>query len=287
MPRTSAPSPRPRPHAPAAARALAAAIGVCAASALALSPLAGCGSYTIYPEVPGQYVEADPNTTPVVEVTRKSLAWVIEHYPVGLANTGAGLQIAVNPPPGMLPKNTAKILADLGPGVVLYGPDTASLPTYHVGRVTVRGLEGRVEIFRPVFRAAASQGPLDGSAHQPVSVRLTGTFNRWRVEQTIPRAPGSLPLPPHADPEVAEAARRAADPANKNPSKNPAQPPVDSPVEPLLEPTTEPSVDSDAAPTAEPLPLPPLPPEDPVEPLPPDDGRDNPYITPDAWQPPR
>lgn len=144
------------------------------AAALAVA-LTGCAGYTTYPAPESGGADAafnSPNVPPAPDVIYTALAYTIDRFPVD------GLY-AINLPPELDPKRVDYIFGLLkDPDARTLTQGTENLPTYHVGRIWIRGAGAEVDVFRPVTDIP---GPDGAQVTQLVTVKLTPRFTRWRV----------------------------------------------------------------------------------------------------------
>jgi len=165
--------------------------GLAAASVLA----GGCVASTAYPARPGQDFSSRNVSHPAIEeICIEALTYVLERHPVPeevARPTDDGGVFAVNCPIGMHPRVYRRVVEACGPLARPLTPETEGLPTFHVGRIVVRGEKAEIDIHRPIL----DLGSTDELAYQPITLFIEGGFKPWRVQRTRPWAPGSFPLP--------------------------------------------------------------------------------------------
>lgn len=189
-----------------------------ALAAAAVGGLGGCVGYASYPPVPGDTAINDPNHPPVNEMMAIGLRWAAERYPVDPADPNAAF--AVNLPVGVRPETYEFVLGRIGGGAMPLTHATASLPTFHVKRVRVRGDSGQVDILRPVLELSPS--PTGEPVYQEVTVRMEGGWQPWRVvgRREWSLGAGQAPEPNYLDDLLR--ARRPAPPPPAAASEEPA-----------------------------------------------------------------
>lgn len=175
------------------------------AAALTLA-LTGCAGYTTYPapQAGSDAAFNSPNVPPAPDVVYTALAYTIDRFPVDGP-------YAINLPAQLDPKRVAYIFDLLkDPDARTLTQGTENLPTYHVGRIWIRGGSAEVDVFRPVTDIP---GPEGGQVTQMVTVKLEPRFTRWRVASARSAAIGVASPPELAfrdQPETATAS--AAEP---------------------------------------------------------------------------
>lgn len=225
-------------------------LGICG---LALAAgLAGCVSYASYPPVPQNTASNDPNNPAMEEVMMVGLRWVATKYPPGPVSPigerpATPAEIAVNLPPGIKPAVYRRVAAAV-PGGHPLTSETASLPTYHVSGIRVRGDEASIWIFRPALDLGPS--PAGGPVHQEVKLWLRGGFQPWHVVSSLEHTPGTGEMPElsYYEPEPPPI-RHASLPAEGTYKPAPRAAPIVTGTE-----QTPPAGDSPAMPTTEPPP---------------------------------
>lgn len=166
------------------------------AGAMALGFTGGCVGYASFPYEEGgknQFATQDPNTPPADELIALSLDWVTAKYPPrGVVATEASY--TVNMPKGVRRDVYDRILKRLGDKAAPLTPETAErLPIYHVGRLWVRGREATVDVLRPVMEGP--RGPGGSVLYQPITLRIEGGFEPWRVRRHQVWEVGTVPVP--------------------------------------------------------------------------------------------
>jgi hypothetical protein len=203
-------------------------LSLLAAAAIAATP--GCVGYSSYPEV-DSLAPSSPNFIQVKPVITSALKEVVRRYHPDWAGP-----FAINLPPEMTPESQADILRDLGPDARPMTPQTQHLPTYHVGRVWVRGPKAKVDVVRPVLELGPA--PDGGIVYQGVTVWLDAGLNPWQVDFIQPWSM-AVAAPPDANFVQLPAAR----PEPTEPSTEPATEP---PAEPAAEPEPGPNTGDSA-----------------------------------------
>jgi hypothetical protein len=160
-----------------------------ALTATLAAALAGCVSYANYPPVPKNVAINDPNTPAMEEVMIAGMQWVTAKYPAG----PEGTPFAVNLPPGTKPVVYQRIVAAAGKDAQPLTADTASLPTYHVVAMRVRGDQANIWIDRPV--TAFGNTPQGDGVYQEVKLWLQGGLSPWHVVNVLERTPGTAEIP--------------------------------------------------------------------------------------------
>lgn len=213
-----------------------------AATALtATLALAGCVSYASYPPVPKNIAINDPNTPAMEDVMVAGIQWVTMKYPAG----PEGTPFAVNLPPGTKPAVYRHVTAAAGKDAQPLTADTATLPTYHVVSLRVRGDQANIWIDRPV--TAFGNTPTGSAVYQEVKLWLQGGLSPWHVVNVLERTPGAaeIPEPNFYQPEPTGAPR-------PSPERDPVYKPAPKP-QPAAAPQGE-------APAEQPKPESPIPP---------------------------
>ena len=159
--------------------------------------MGGCVSYASYPAVAQNTATNDPNTPAMEEVMMAGLRWVVNKYPPGpVSPTGEAPEtptdIAVNLPPGVKPAVYLHV-ASAVPGGHPLTARMATLPTYHVGGIRIRGDEASLWVFRPAVDLG--QSATGGPVYQEVRVWLRGGFQPWHVVSSLESTPGTGEMP--------------------------------------------------------------------------------------------
>lgn len=202
------------------------AVGGCVAAAV----IGGCASYANVPEPESSPSVTSPNARQPRAAMTAALQRVLRQYPPGRGTNA----FAVNLPPQVSPVNADELIARLGPGAELASPGNRDLPTYHVGRIWIRGAQAKVDVFRPVVELG--RGADGVYEQQAITVWLQGGIGPWHTVRTQKWAVGAFPRPEVFEPEIYEGAE----------PETPAQTPA--PAEPAAEPTPQPSPTPDAPP---------------------------------------
>ncbi|MCC6675780.1 MAG: hypothetical protein IT436_01425 [Phycisphaerales bacterium] len=212
--------------------------GIGAAGLVMLAALGGCVGYASYPYEEGgknTFANQDPNTPPADELIYLSLDWVTSKFPPpGGVSTEASY--AINIPKGVRRDVYDRILKKLGDKAAPLTPETAqSLPIYHIGRLWVRGRNAKVDVLRPVLEGP--RGPGGQVLYQPVTLRIEGGFEPWRVRRHQVWEVGTVPIPELYYYPDYDGARRQYYPQARMPETHPVVDVPDSrePVEPLVE----------------------------------------------------
>ncbi len=167
----------------------------------------GCvGHNVINPVADGERGFSNPNSDPIPPLMIEAVRWVATRYPpeesaewsVGAASLpedgATGPRFAVNLPQGVNRLVYKRVCDLIGFGAVPMQPGYESLPTYHVSRIWVSGDEARVDVIRPI---KGLPGGADGRpVTQPITVRLRGGLQPWRVTSHNVWSFNSLPTPP-------------------------------------------------------------------------------------------
>lgn len=304
--------------------ALGCACGLAMLAGVALGP-SGCVSYANWPPVPDDTAFNDPNNPATEEIMMASLRWAINKFPPEgdilaterppanperrvFAREATPLpqiqpRAAVNLPTGVKPVvyrrvanyagglNTAGTRFDGGRGgVVPLTPETANLPTYHVGFIRIRGDEAVATVFRPVLSMGgqAMTGPVQ---YQEIKLGLRGGLRDWAVDSIRPYGLGGRPAP---EPNfyVPEPVPGSARPMTTEPERVDLPPvPQSAPVLREVQPPVSNSAGDPApAPMAAPAPQPAaqpvpadVPPEPQFDPIPP--PQDPPKVDPSTIDP--
>lgn len=176
--------------------------------ALAIAALVGpgcVGHNVINPVADGERGFSNPNSDPIPPLMIESVRWVATRYPpedsaewsVGASlpeDGAAGPRFAVNLPQGVNRLVYGRVCELIGFGAVPMQPGYESLPTYHVSRIWVSGDEARVDVIRPI--KGMNSGPEGRPVTQPITVRLRGGLQPWRVTSHNVWSFNSLPTPP-------------------------------------------------------------------------------------------
>ncbi|MBA4040032.1 MAG: hypothetical protein C0468_06895, partial [Planctomyces sp.] len=166
-----------------------------------LAGAAGCVSsgYTNWPPVGGDTASNDVNFGGVPPAIIEAVYWTSRRFPPvadPVPGSAYDQPFAVNLPPGLSTAWQDQLLRRIGPGGDLLRTDNDQLPTYHVARVTIRGLRAEIDVIRPVLGLAAPSDDPTARVHQTVTVYLTGGVGPWRVEDFRLRPVGLVTLPP-------------------------------------------------------------------------------------------
>ncbi len=203
-----------------------------------LAMLGGCVGYASYPYEEGgknTFANQDPNTPPADELIYLSLDWVTSKFPPpGGVSTEASY--AINIPKGVRRDVYDRILKKLGDKAAPLTPETAqSMPIYHIGRLWVRGRNAKVDVLRPVLEGP--RGPGGQVLYQPVTLRIEGGFEPWRVRRHQVWEVGTVPVPELYYYPDYDGARRQYYPQARMPETRPVVdvPGSREPVEPLVE----------------------------------------------------
>ncbi len=143
-----------------------------------LSSLGGCVGYSSYPELES-LAPSSPNFIQVKPAVTAALEEVIERYHPAWAGP-----YTVNLPPEMTPEAQRLILSGLGPDTRAMTPATEHLPTYHIGRVWVRGPKAKIDVVRPVLELGPKAD--GGIAYQGMTVWLDAGLHPWNVSFVQP-----------------------------------------------------------------------------------------------------
>lgn len=178
--------------------------------AAAVGGLGGCVGYASYPPVPGDTAINDPNHPPMNEMMATALRWAAEEFPVDPADPNA--PYAVNLPVGVRPETYEFVLGRIGGAAMPLTHGTATLPTFHVKRIRVRGDSGQVDILRPVRELSPS--PTGEPVYQEVTVRMEGGWQPWHVvgRREWSMGAGQAPEPNYLDDLLMARQRPAAAP---------------------------------------------------------------------------
>lgn len=168
------------------------------ATAIFAGSMSGCVGYNVYPPETGTAGFTDPNAPPMYQIMTEALKWAVKKYPPGgqLPPTAADIpisaseaeaaaqaashpsaRVAISLFSSMKPDIYEYAVQQVGQGAVPLTPETENLPRYMVSRVSVRGDEAKVDVFKPVLGASPTGEPL----YQPVTVNLRGGMKFWRV----------------------------------------------------------------------------------------------------------
>lgn len=177
-------------------RVIGAAVAMVGLSA-ALIVLNGCVGYASFPYEEGgksELATQDPNTPPADELIALSLNWVVTKYPPRSPAVEGQPRYTVNMPKGVRRDVYDRILKNLGGQAAPLTPETAAqLPIYHVGRVWIRGRDAKVDVLRPVLEGP--RGPGGDVVYQPVTLRIEGGFEPWRIKRHQVWEVGTVPVP--------------------------------------------------------------------------------------------
>ncbi|MEM0983674.1 MAG: hypothetical protein AAGI17_06985 [Planctomycetota bacterium] len=160
--------------------------------------LGGCLGYSTYPPVDGQTARADPNSTALTEAVVVALRWTLNRHPAPATAEGEPAA-ALNLFSGVSRSTYEWVSEQAGGGLTPITPRTASLPTYHITQVRLRGSVAEVDLLRPVFDLRRADGTLP---LQPLTIHLVGAYGTWKVERRVPfsvnsqEAPAPFYLPP-------------------------------------------------------------------------------------------
>ncbi|MCA9304558.1 MAG: hypothetical protein KC996_10590 [Phycisphaerales bacterium] len=201
-----------------------------------LLAVGGCVSYTNVsgPESPPSF--HNPNHYAAVDVTAKSLDWVLtRHGP----SDGSGY--VVNFPAGTSQQSAMEIFAKLPGGAVWpTSTDQNPLGMYHVGRVWIRASEAKVDVVYPFTMLNG------GTGQRGVTVWLQGGVRDWRVIRGQYWSPGTVVVPEVSVPVVEEEGFfdrwTGSDSGDTEPAQSEPEPETDviSGVSPWVEPEQEP-----------------------------------------------
>lgn len=203
-----------------------------ALTAAVLAGLAGCVGYSSYPGV-DSLAPSSTNFIQVKPAVTAALREVTERYHPEWAGA-----FVINLPAGMTPEAQEQILADLGPDARAMTPETVHFPTYHVGRIWVRGPEAKIDIVRPVLELGPR--PDGGIVYQGMTVWLNGGLNPWAVDFVQPWSVGVV-TPPDAN--FVRRPSGGGDPAPEPGAEIEQQP--ESPEQPVPEPAEPEQPESD------------------------------------------
>lgn len=169
-------------------------------AAVMMGVLSGCVGYASFPYEEGgknNFATQDPNTPPADELMALSLDWVVSKYPprgAGAPGTATDPSYTINVPKGVRRDVYDKILDKLGGKAAPLTPETAgTMPIYHIGRIWIRGREAKVDVLRPVLEGP--RGPGGAVLYQPVTLRIEGGFEPWRVRRHQVWEVGTVPVP--------------------------------------------------------------------------------------------
>ncbi len=162
-------------------------IAVAAASvSLLLVVGGGCVSYTNVPEPSSAPAFKHANSGASIKSIVASLDRVILRHPMV---DGSG-RYAVNLPVGTTPETAATIVSRLPDGAMLpYEGMDGSVPVYHIGRIWLRGVSGKVDVVYPFVDADGQR--VDGG----VTVWVHGGNRPWYVKRMQYWSPGTVPVP--------------------------------------------------------------------------------------------
>lgn len=205
----------------------------------ALLMTGGCVGYASYPYESGgknNFATQDPNTPPADELIMLSLDWVVSKYPPPAGVAGEA-SYTINIPAGVRRDVYDRILKKLGDRAAPLTPETAkSLPIYQIARIWVRGRNAKVDVLRPVLDGP--RGPGGEALYQPITLRIEGGFEPWRVRRHQVWEIGTVPMPPLYFRPDYDGARRQYYPQARMPETRPVVDVPQRPVEDLPEPET-------------------------------------------------
>ncbi len=118
-----------------------------------------------------------------------ALGWAILRYP---PPGGEAAPVAINLPVGLTREQYLDVAGRIGPNVYPISPETADLPTYHIGWVWMRGDKAQVDVFRPVYALSTPEH----TVYQATTLHLRRRYASWMVEHTQPWEVGVVKLPP-------------------------------------------------------------------------------------------
>lgn len=191
------------------------ALSLAALAAATLGPV-GCNSqYTNYPEVPtARGLSENPNSPGCESAMVAAVRYVATRYAPGRlpreAQTPdeAGREMVDFPMTIAAPLGTRRsfyerLARQVGPDVSPLTPETLDgrAPIYYVTRVWLRGVDGQVDVMRPM--PEIGPGANGEPVYQTVTVRLKGAMEPWYVVHARAWEPGIDPVPePYFLPDV-------------------------------------------------------------------------------------
>ncbi|HZW06760.1 MAG TPA: hypothetical protein VFF65_06525 [Phycisphaerales bacterium] len=147
---------------------------------------AGC-TYSTWPPVEGGERQTNPsqiNSAPTPQVIGEALSMVTLRYPpVGNAERGRVYDVpfAFCLPAGADAESYDLVARRVRRGAQPATEENASLPTYYISRVIVRGVTAEVDVLRPVPELGAdAQGRV---RYQGVTVYLLGSLGSWKADR--------------------------------------------------------------------------------------------------------
>lgn len=164
-------------------------VGGLVAAVFTLGAVSGCVSWASYPAQPGEAAVKNPNDPAIVDVMTVAMEWVVRKYPPG-PEDAATPRLAINLPPGMIPRVYESVARRVGHGAVPLSRAHPDLPVYHVSQLRIRGDEAAVDILRPATELG--MGPDGQPVYQEIRVNLRGGVRPWEVTSHREWTPGSV-----------------------------------------------------------------------------------------------
>ncbi len=179
-----------------------------AAGAASVSVVLGGCTYANYPPIASKPMSSNLNTPGNTAVMGVAAAWMLNRYPPATAGQPKAV---FNLPKGLTAETIEAVIARAGPDAAASTPETAaSLPIYHMTRVSTRSGRAEVDVLVPL-----------AGGYRTVTVWLTGSANKWSVTQfrewesaltevpSVSYVPGTEPAsaePPPVEPPPSEPA---------------------------------------------------------------------------------
>lgn len=165
--------------------------------------LGGCLSHKTIEPIEGASPLADnPNDAPVPEALATGLGWVVTRYPpFGETFLGRGPEqpFAINFPVGVRRDVANRICRLTSKNAQPLSEENQNLPTYHIGRLWIRGDLATVDIFAPVAQytpASSATGASAGTVYQMITMKLrTRGLEPYYVQSHNVFPIGSFPTP--------------------------------------------------------------------------------------------
>lgn len=181
-----------------------------------VAAMPACNSqYTNYPVVPtAKGLSENPNSPGAESAMIASVQYVASRYgpstrnpePTTAAEAGKmtiDFPMTVAAPAGMRKSFYERLARQIGPEVSPLTPESLASgnPIYYITRVWLRGVDGQVDVMRPM--PELGRGTDGKPVYQTVTVRLQGSLEPWHVVHARAWEPGIDPVPePYFVPDV-------------------------------------------------------------------------------------
>ena len=166
-----------------------------AAGLLGVMSASGCLAFSNYPQEDGLTWMNARDTASIREPMAKALKHIIEQDIADQTNMelpGDGPLVAVNLPGGIAPESYRWVAANAGGRATPLSENNTGLPIYHIGAVSIRGTDVRVDVIRPI---TGLEQNVPNPVYVGVEVHMKGSTGARSIERTRWREVGTLKAP--------------------------------------------------------------------------------------------